>query len=187
LEHKVAKKKQKAFLDSNSWEQFRQEFTNADDRSCALLGAAYLDHCLELLLLRALVKCEATDNLLGETNPLGTFSAKIKMAFSLNLIPLVIFQDLEVIRKIRNAFAHQLNGLFFSCDPIESLARRLKFPEDYLGDGQWTVESALNDDPRQMFIFSCSVISSLFESYYLERAENVQKTLMSLEPTFGNN
>lgn len=54
----MAKQKAKLFLDSTAWEQFRKEYESSDDRSCALLCAAYLDNCLEILVLEALAHRE---------------------------------------------------------------------------------------------------------------------------------
>ena len=114
--------------------------------------------------------------------PLGTFSAKIKMALCLNIIRKSDFDDLNKIRKIRNTFAHQLHGLIFDNDPVKSWARSLKFPVEYLSDGGWTVESVLKNNPRQMYIFTCSIFSRVLEDHYLEKAKNVKKALTNIEP-----
>ncbi len=92
----MAKRCEKRFLDPKSWEQFRIEYESSDDRSCALLCAAYLDNCLEILVLEALIhKDEARKGLFSEMMPLGTFSAKIKIAYCLNLIPESIYKDIN--------------------------------------------------------------------------------------------
>jgi len=49
------------------------------------------------------------DNLFDPDRPLGTFSAKIALAYRLNLIDRHIEHSLQMVRKIRNDFAHSIN------------------------------------------------------------------------------
>jgi DNA-binding MltR family transcriptional regulator len=51
--------------------------------------------------------------------PLGDFSNKIKMCYCLGLIDKIIRDDLNLIRKIRNEFTHDLYASFES-DKIKS-------------------------------------------------------------------
>lgn len=181
----MAKRKEKEFLDSDSWEQFRQEYESSDDRSCALLCAAYLDNCLEILVLDTLAHREkAKKELFSETMPLGTFSAKTKIAYCLNLIPDLIYKDLNTIRKIRNIFAHQLHGLSFSTEPIHSLCNNLLTPEDYSSSLGYTVEETCGTKPRQRFIFTSAIATSTIEGYYHQRAQKIHYALMEAEPKF---
>ncbi len=181
----MAKQKAKLFLDSTAWEQFRKEYESSDDRSCALLCAAYLDNCLEILVLEALAhREEAYKGLFLDMRPLGTFSAKIKIAFCLNIIPKSFYDDLNIVRNIRNAFAHQLHGLKFSAAPICSWCDNLMLPIDYSESSGYMIDDTCGRDPRQKFIFTTAILSSLFEDYYLERARNINSTLMAVEPKF---
>ena len=43
--------------------------------------------------------------------PLSTFSAKAKLAFALKLVDSDQFHNLEIVRKIRNTFAHSFEGV----------------------------------------------------------------------------
>jgi hypothetical protein len=92
--------------------------------------------------------------------PLSSFSARIKLAFSLNLIPDTVYNDLERVRDVRNAFAHQIADLTFASDPIKAICLALEFPLDYLGPEDIY---HLRNDPRQWFIFTCSIVSTLLE------------------------
>jgi len=131
IQSRAMTKRKKGFLESEAWAAFRKEYESADDRSCALLCASYLENCLEVLVAEALAHPDkAKAELLAETMPLGTFSAKIKMALCLNIIDEMTFSDLNCIRKIRNEFAHGLHGLTFTADPIRSWCSALQFPED---------------------------------------------------------
>ena len=178
------KKQPKEFLNDADWERFRQEHTKADDRSCAILLAAYLDNCLHVLVSSALLHVETTGKeLLGDMMPLGTFSAKTKIAHCLNLIPSSVYKDINHIRTIRNLFAHQLHGLEFEQSPIKDIVDKLTTPVDFMGDTSGDVASW---GARQRFILTCAVISMTCERYYAERAIEVHKALESVQPDFKN-
>ena len=55
----------------------------------------------------------------GSFAPLGTFSTKISIAFFIGLIPEDIYNDLNIIRKIRNEFAHNYDTLTFNLSPVK--------------------------------------------------------------------
>jgi hypothetical protein len=76
-------------------------------RGAVLLGAARLDLSLELLLKAVLrPNTGGDDNLFDNERPLGTYSAKISLAYRLGLIDKHVEHALQMIRKVRNDFAH---------------------------------------------------------------------------------
>jgi DNA-binding MltR family transcriptional regulator len=120
-------KKPKAFL--KEWYTFSTEYQEVDDRACAILGTSYIDYCLEIILLKSLANPDhAGENLFDVEKPLGTFSAKIELAYCLSLIPKSLYRDLHLIRKIRNEFAHGLHGLTFNSDSIKPRCLELETP-----------------------------------------------------------
>jgi hypothetical protein len=69
-------------------EAFRKPLSAESDRGCALFAAAYLDSSLSDLLYVSLVaKKKIESDLFDGTNPLMTFSSRIKMAYYLGLSP----------------------------------------------------------------------------------------------------
>jgi len=115
---------------------FVTEFNHETDRAAAILAASYLDHELEVLL-RAYMS--ANDELLYELfkndAPLGSFSAKIRTAYALGLIPESDYIDLNIIRGICNNFAHKLHGLSFETDSIRDRCRNLRIPAKLMETG----------------------------------------------------
>lgn len=106
---------------------FLKEFQDETDRGAALVGAALLDKQLHgLLLSHFLDKKESLELLEGGSAPLGTFSARIKVTFCLGLITDLEHGELQLIRKIRNEFAHQPHGLTFQNGKISSLCGNLR-------------------------------------------------------------
>jgi len=87
---------------------FFDAFRGESDRACAVLAGAFLDSLLERLLRRAIVQ-NAPSSIFDGQGPLATFSAKIDMAYSLGFLPNPEHRDLNIIRKIRNDFAHAVD------------------------------------------------------------------------------
>lgn len=107
--------------------EFRKTLTTESDRAAALMAAAYIDEQLKSLLKKFFVNDpKIADNLLKSSGALGSFSARIDMVFSLGLLPKNIRDDLELIRRIRNDFAHTAKPLTFECEPIKSRCFMLK-------------------------------------------------------------
>jgi hypothetical protein len=80
---------------------------DTDDRGLILSLSAFAEDALGVLLKSFMLPLDATTQLLDGFNaPLGTLSSRIKAAFALGLVTNGQFQDLERLRKIRNAFAH---------------------------------------------------------------------------------
>lgn len=82
-----------------------------DERGMVLSVAAYAEDCLGRLLLAYLRKGEYSKGLVhGFNAPLGTLAARIKAAFAVSVLSPEQSRDLDLMRKIRNEFAHQWEG-----------------------------------------------------------------------------
>ena len=87
--------------------RFSEKFRTESDRACAVLGAAMLDALLESLFRRRLCKSSSTKlDQLFDGGALSSFAGKIRLAAALAWIEEDVRADLELIRKIRNDFAH---------------------------------------------------------------------------------
>jgi DNA-binding MltR family transcriptional regulator len=95
-----------------------------------LVAASILDTELERALkatMRPLDK-KITGRLFKGYGPLGSFSAKIDLAYALNITTLEVHTELHKIRDIRNAFAHTVKVLTMSSDEVLPLFNKLKRP-----------------------------------------------------------
>ena len=100
-------------------ELFRKVEGVDDERLLAIITALIVENRLESCL-QALMPRYATLSQSNET----TFSAKIRILEALNLVPLLLTEEAHLIRKIRNAFAHDLEKL--RLDELEpELTRKL--------------------------------------------------------------
>jgi len=138
--------------DLKYFSSFLTEFQGETDRGAALVGAALIDSRLERLLCSHLAVEEMADELICSNNaPLGTFSSRIKMGYALGLITELEFRESEIIRRVRNEFAHSVHGLDFKGQKVAALCRNLK---SNTPDGK-----RFDENPRQLFINSVILLS----------------------------
>lgn len=101
-----------------------------DERGLVLSLAAFAEDALGHLLSSFLLPTESTHQLLeGFNAPLGTFSSRIKAAYSLGLIEKVQFDDLEHLRKMRNEFAHSWRPIDFKSPKIAAHIKALNYSD----------------------------------------------------------
>jgi len=93
---------------SGDWKGFLAEFQDESDRATAILGGVFLDEHLRQLIANALAGEKGiVDELLN--GPLQSFANRIKLAYCLKLINASEYADIQLIRDIRNSFAHRLD------------------------------------------------------------------------------
>src|SRR5437868_2978240 len=107
--------------------QIVDQLFKESDRGKALLAGVLLDENLEILL-RAKMRSEKEllNGLFEGFGPLATFSAKIKISYALFLIEKETYCDLEIIREIRNHFAHHYRQATFYDDWVGARVKTLK-------------------------------------------------------------
>lgn len=102
-------------------------YNSGDDRTIVIIGASFVDYVLEHILLAFLPNDEPeVEALLNPEQPLGTYGSRVRMIYCLGLIDKVIRDDLKLIGKIRNKFAHDLYASFED-DQIKSWCRQLQW------------------------------------------------------------
>ncbi len=95
--------------DSSKFEAFFVSLNTESDRALAIVAFSFVDEQLKDLLIRAmdLTTVGGPDPLFGSLGPLATASARLKLAAALRWIHPDVYHDLDLIRKIRNEFAHK--------------------------------------------------------------------------------
>ena len=119
------------------------ELDNESDRASAVLCAAFLDHELGVLLRRFMRDIKETNELFQQMQPLSNFSSKIKFAYVLGLISHEVYHDLNLIRRIRNDFAHDRRARLFTETEIASRCESLKLPS--------LLDPRSSKEPRERF------------------------------------
>ncbi|MEQ8693948.1 MAG: MltR family transcriptional regulator [Gammaproteobacteria bacterium] len=109
---------------------FRKGLSEESDRGCALFATAYLEKALSDLLFVSVVYGDTKKmerDLFEFNSPLGTFSSRIKMAYYLGKISKVTRRELDLLRNIRNRFAHHPTTVSFDDEAVANQCRELRF------------------------------------------------------------
>lgn len=147
---------------------FLKEFQDESDRGAALIGAAMLDDKLANTLLSFFKNKKEGKELLQVNSPLGSFNSRIKISYCIGLITDLEYHDLEIIRKVRNEFAHRLTGMSFESPKIKTLCSNLK--SDTPGD--------ISTNPRFLFINAviCRLLGLFYRPELMVQTEVILKT-----------
>jgi DNA-binding MltR family transcriptional regulator len=118
-----------AELSAERTDRFFEDLQKETDRGTALLAAAFLEDVLEASLRAYFVddKGEADKLLVGDS-PLGCLSARARLAYCLGLLGPDEYRDLNLVREIRNAFAHAARLVSFEDPGVKDQCRELRIP-----------------------------------------------------------
>ena len=167
----MAKKVTVSLLTVEKFLPVLKESFHGDDRTMAIMCAALLEDALEQLLRAQLRQSKVSDRLFVSEQPLGSFAAKISIAFATGMIGDMTHEDLVRIKDIRNIFAHhillddeemKLNPVSFTSQAVRDISRQLKFPSFF---------SLCESDPKKRYQFTCLVILARFHFALLNRKE----------------
>jgi DNA-binding MltR family transcriptional regulator len=109
----------------------KEAFLNGEPMVTAILAQSLLEHQLEILLrLRFKRKDDSTwGRVTSEHGPLQTFSAKIIAGYAFGLYDEATMRNLNIIREIRNAFAHAKHTFDFTEAVIVSALENAELPK----------------------------------------------------------
>lgn len=139
-----------AFGDFNRLQKIISEL---DERGLVLSLATFAEEALGELIEAFLIPSESSKELLrGFNAPIGTLSARNKMAYSLGLITRPQYEDIDRLRRIRNEFAHTWEPISFYEPKIINHIAALHFS---------TLDDAFPETPRDKI--RTSLITRLLE------------------------
>jgi DNA-binding MltR family transcriptional regulator len=126
------------------------EIQKEGDRAAIIVGAAYLDEYLRIYIASFLIdESKVVDDLFGIERPLGTFGARIRMAYALGLLAVDEFHDFKIVQEVRNAFAHGLHGLSFADQWVADRCRAFILPQKSVAEVLLPAAS-----PRDLFLWT---------------------------------
>jgi hypothetical protein len=154
-----------------------QEIETQTDRSAAIIAATFVE-----TTLRAAIETEwnipsnsVRERIFKGYAPLSSFSAKIEIGSVIGLFGPKTHGDLNLIRKIRNEFAHFLNPLSFKTPHVERLCEQLQLRKEMaVPDG-----SEVN---RYRFVEACKTIIFVF-SIRVEELEHPSRDRSAPRPS----
>lgn len=161
-----------------SFAEFFNEIHDDNDRAAVIVGAANIDSVLEKLLIQSLLpsikrnQSRDNDELFGIGMPLSSFSSKITLSYRMGIIDKDFYSSLNIIRKIRNEFAHKIKGCDLNSKSNTNKIQELKqrFNDNTVNMMQTYYPGST--DSSKIFRVIVSLISSLLEMKLL----NMPKT-----------
>jgi DNA-binding MltR family transcriptional regulator len=159
--------------------KFVDELKRETDRGLTLVGAALIDEKLLETLQAFFVEGKSSNKLLTEGNaPLGTFSSRIEACYALGLIDEFEYQEIGLIRKVRNEFAHSKHGLSFQTEKIKGYCSSFK------SDLPQGAGFPINDPRfRLMNAVVCVVLRLYYRAAWVQKERREPKTWVTADAT----
>ena len=154
-----------------------------DDRAMVLSLATFIEDTLGRLLLAYFRNCKATKELVeGFNAPLGTLGSRIKAAYSFGLVTLEQYKDMEILRKVRNQFAHNWEGVSLERNDIQAMVGELSgYTLNYK-----PIEGGIREKLLGTLSTCCielQVFLGRLEAHKVEKAPDVSHRLSTTKPT----
>lgn len=147
--------------------RFLSLYNRETDRGAALTACAHFDSILERMLAAYLLPGEQTNDLLqaGITAPLGSLRARVAMCRALGLLQANEYEELTLMRRIRNKFSHNLECGSFDHESVRDLVDLLPWlgpdPPDDVDRESW------EKNRRSRFNVAATILA--FDLMYRER------------------
>ena len=135
-----------------------QVLNEEDDYPCILLSTSFLEQVLGTLLASCMVRCEQTVTLLDPSGPLESLGARANAAYCLGLIPYRMWQNIDMIRTIRNDLAHSYFNIGFKDQTVKDRCMNLHLPIPTTvvsigSNNKDTHDSSYENNPRNRFTY----------------------------------
>jgi hypothetical protein len=160
------------------------EIRGNSDRSACIILSSIIERALELtIVLRIEMGIEMEqpykERLFGRDGALSTFSGNIQFARALGLITDDTFRNLNILRTIRNRFAHSPLPLSFKSDDIKDELAKMRYARFA---GIAVTESLLEDIPerRKEFVLACFGLMDELDDSRADVDELKEKISLSL-------
>lgn len=115
------------FLTKDEYLAIQEIQETKSDRATAIVAAAIVEERLTAAIKSKLHRDKTIVNHIFRTSgPLGSFSAKIDLGFLIGLYSKEAHSDFEIIKDVRNEFAHRVHAISFSSPRIYDLCKNFK-------------------------------------------------------------
>lgn len=113
---------------------FLPELNKESDRGMVLIATSFIDELMKRTLLAFFIEGEMSTSLIeGFNAPLGSLATRSAAAVALGLISQAEKRDSDLLRKIRNRFAHHVH-VSFDDDAVKALCNQLTLAAKDYGD-----------------------------------------------------
>jgi len=146
------------------------------DHAIALIGSSYVEKALEVGIKARLSRLTVPEYealfSYEKRDPLADLSSRIKIAYAIRTIGPRTRDDLEHIRRIRNAFAHAVVPIGFEIEQVADICDLLFTHNDLSLLGRW----ALGDSGRARYINTTLSIATRLK----DKLKVAQGTVMAM-------
>lgn len=132
---------------------FHELQNDPNDRAVAIIAATLLEDAVGDVILSHMVwlSDEEYRQMFVGYSPLGSFSAKIQIAYAFGYYKKNVREALNIIKDIRNAFAHGKKSLSFNHEVIKNCCNLLTIFEESEESFEPGTKS-INNSPRQRYL-----------------------------------
>lgn len=109
---------------------FNASLSEESDRGRVILTASWIDRLIKVKLMNEFSKgnADARRSLFSSNGPFATFSAKLNAAFCAGWIDNDVYHDIQVIKKLRNGFAHGVGKVSLDDEETRKLIESMRVP-----------------------------------------------------------
>ncbi len=146
-----------------------ESYGNKSDRAAVILQASIVENILQGTIEKKTrpLSRDLRERLFEGNGPLSSFANKINVAYALGVFADVFRHDLDLIRELRNGFAHTRHPTTFSTPQVAEVCRCLKLPDNLqlsvVPDSYYAYflqKVADQAHPRTRFTVACHTISA---------------------------
>ena len=140
------------------------ELEGENERSAAIVGAAWLDELLAELIATALRQDDVSKRLLDPEaqGPISGYSTRVRVAYALSLINVEHMEDLILVGRIRNLFAHKVHRSSFDNETVRKYCTKLK-------TGLRVASQEARTTPRGQYVSTVGFLSFVLATALEER------------------
>ena len=143
-------------ISPDQWNKNVNAFHAESDRGAALLSGSFVENHLGIFLKSKIKNSDKADALFEGAGGLATFSQRIAIAYAFGFIGATERNDLDLIRRIRNHFAHHPLDTSFKTHEVQQRIERLSnFQNDAL-------QNPIDTQHRTTYLIACALISAFF-------------------------
>jgi hypothetical protein len=146
------------------------------DRAAAIIASALIEYAIEKTIIMRLEINDAglLDKMTGRDGALNSFYTKTYLGCALGLYNMDVAKEVDIVRGIRNRFAHALESISFESEDISKAVSKLPQPAVFRNWPETFSES------RKRYIEYCVTFSIVRLTAELGRKLDVAGTLMSI-------
>jgi len=144
-------------------EYYAQIDAERNDRGAAILAATFLENGLEFAVSRRLPGSARLHEALFENQcPASSLDAKILLANALEIIGPLTVSNLDIIKHVRNTFAHSSIPISFETAEVAAACNALNMPSV---NPQWYRKSLKFEMPREKYSTICETTGAALLNY----------------------